>query len=71
LSTCFSLRDVYRKHWGLLEDKDTIQNACDELVEAGWLRLSNDTQAFGRPRSLFYQINPKVKIKKVFDENSP
>jgi hypothetical protein len=71
LPNCFSLRDVYRKHWGLLDNKDTIQNACDELIEAGWLRLSNEAQAFGRPRSLLYHVSPKIKVKEVADENPP
>jgi hypothetical protein len=63
LHQCFSVRDVYRKHWGLLEDKDTIQKACHELLEADWLRQTSTAREMGRPKHPTYLINPKIKMK--------
>ena len=34
----FTVRDVYRKEWGLLTDKEVVKSACEELVDRGWLR---------------------------------
>lgn len=60
----FSLRDVYRKHWSLLDDKETIKKACNELIEANWLRQSRNSPEGGRPKSILYWINPKIVQKK-------
>jgi hypothetical protein len=57
----FTVRDVYRKGWGLLHDKDIAQDACDELVAAGWIREQESIYTgAGRPRLPEYIINPKV-----------
>ena len=34
----FTARDVYRKHWGLLDDKELVAFALDELELLGWVR---------------------------------
>ena len=34
----FSVRDVYRQGWYLLNTKDAVAMACDELEEANWIR---------------------------------
>lgn len=62
LPSPFSVRDIYRKEWALLQEKTTVQKACDELVEAGWIRQEMYMQEVGRPKSPVYSINPKLKI---------
>lgn len=60
LQSTFSVRDVYRKEWTLLESRDIVQKACDELVDADWLCVGYPAQAIGRPKSHVYLINPKL-----------
>jgi hypothetical protein len=57
----FSVRDVYRKHWALLDDKEIVQGACEELVMLGWLRDYEPEAKIGRPRLTKYYVNPKVR----------
>ena len=71
LPNLFSLRDIYRKGWGLLDDKAVAQIACDELLDAGWLReISIASEYPGRPKVRSYRINPKLKIKSSVNEMS-
>jgi len=58
----FTVRNVYRQNWHLLNSKELAQSACDELVDAGWLRPEEIKKVFGRPPLPIYHINPKVKI---------
>lgn len=60
LEKVFSLRDIYRKHWSLLNDKDIIKKACNELIEANWLRQTSTIREHGRPKCPMYEINPKI-----------
>lgn len=60
LKSPFSVRDVYRKEWTLLENKDIVQKACDELVEADWLAVCQPPHGMGRPKSSVYLVNPKL-----------
>lgn len=53
----FTAREVYKKHWRLLGEKEPARDACAELVEAGWLR--EEIQKDGKTRSVF-RINPKI-----------
>ncbi len=53
----FSLRDVYRNGWHLLTSKEAVKAACNELVEAGWLK--EHIPRNGETRQLFF-INPKI-----------
>jgi putative DNA primase/helicase len=53
----FTLRDVYRSCWHLLDTKERAQVAVDELLDAGWLREVISTE--GKTRTLYY-INPKI-----------
>lgn len=55
----FTKRDVYRNEWHLL-NKEQTDEACQELVEAGWLRV-NVIKTDGKPREE-YLINPKALI---------
>jgi len=59
----FTARYVYRTGWHLLNSTELAQSACDELVDAGWIRQeSAKDQVIGRPALPTYIINPKVKI---------
>ena len=71
VSSPFSLRDVYRKQWGLLEEKEIVQKACDELIELGWLRQENFVSGKGRAKLPIYVINPRIDIKQSKENNFP
>jgi Protein of unknown function (DUF3987) len=62
----FTARDVYRKHWGLLDDKELVALALDELELLGWVRKEPPTAphvpGFGRTPLPVFRINPKVRI---------
>jgi putative DNA primase/helicase len=60
----FSVRDVYRANWNILNDKKIAQAACEELVSAGWLRELVIEPKFGQKRKVTYLINPKLLKKK-------
>ena len=60
LGTSFTVRDVYRRQWSFLTDKDIAQAACDILVEAGWLRESVIESSFGQRGKTDYLVNPKL-----------
>lgn len=62
LTSPFSIRDIYRKEWALLQEKEIVQKACDELVDAGWIRQELHLQEVGRPKSPVYSINPKLRV---------
>jgi hypothetical protein len=49
LQSPFSVRDVYRKEWTLLENRETVQKACEELVDSDWLCIGYPSQAVDRP----------------------
>jgi hypothetical protein len=66
LTAPFTARDVYRKGWTLLDDKELVAEACEDLVEAGWLtaiRMPSSSEG-GRPTT-GYLINPAVTAPKV------
>lgn len=58
----FTARDIYRKQWSLVNDKEITQPALDELVDAGWIR-QEPTRVVqpGRPSLPKYRINPNVR----------
>jgi len=57
----FTVRDVYRNNWRLLNSKKLAQAACDELVDAGWLKPNTIQPRFGHKGKVEYTINPKIK----------
>lgn len=57
----FTVRDVYRKDWSLLDDRTLIEKACDELVALGWVREKVTPSAPGQRGKTEYLINPKVR----------
>lgn len=69
LSSPFSVRDIYRKEWAMLNEKAVVQKACDELIDVGWIRHELQAYEHGRPKSPIYIINPKLKIQSERGEN--
>ena len=69
VSSPFSVRDIYRKEWAMLDEKAVVQKACDELVDVGWIRPELPAYESGRPKSSTYAINPKLKIHHAAEEN--
>jgi len=65
LTDGFTVRDIYRKNWHLLNNKELAQAACDELLELGWLKKEITPSAFAQKEKVEYRINPKV-----FPDNS-
>jgi hypothetical protein len=62
LTNGFTIRDVQRKGWHLLNSRELAQAACDELVDAGWLRVEHPVKdGPGRTALPIHHINPKVK----------
>lgn len=55
----FTIRDVYHKGWHLLEKKEIVEEAVNELVELGWLREDSE-EIPGRQPKIIYRINPKI-----------
>lgn len=68
LHSPFSVRDVYRKEWTMLSNRDIVHKACEELVDADWLAPVHPSHAMGRPKSPIFLINPKVTRDKTKDE---
>jgi hypothetical protein len=60
LSNGFTVRDIYRQNWTLLNDKDIAREACVELLEAGWLKEKITEPSFGQKGKIEYRINPKI-----------
>lgn len=60
LADTFTTRDVYRKQWELLQDRDTVEEACLLLAANGWLRDVTPQSDIGRPQATTYLINPKA-----------
>ena len=61
LNDGFTARDVYRKCWSLLTERDVVNGALIELVEANWLQNKKITAIHGgKTKDVFY-INPMVK----------
>ena len=58
LSGEFNARDIYRKHWTGLDDKEAVQAGLDFLEDMGWVQKV-ETPTAGRPR-VSYNINPHI-----------
>ena len=62
LPDSFTVRDIYRRGWTLLDDRKIVEAACDELVSLGWLReYQPPTLTAGRPRLTEYAVNPRIR----------
>ncbi len=57
----FSSRDVYRKEWSMLGNRDAVEKAVATLVDHDYLqRVDNPTTSKGGRTSANYRINPKT-----------
>jgi hypothetical protein len=63
LADGFTARDVYRQNWHLLNDRETAQDACDELVAAGWLREKVTPAEFRQKEKIACLIIPNVRVQ--------
>jgi hypothetical protein len=57
----FTLRDVYRHHWGGLDSKEAVEPALEVLTAYDWLRREPQPTAPGRPPSPIYTLNPHLQ----------
>lgn len=57
----FTARDIYRKQWSLLDDREIVDEALGELVEAGWLLQSVQGAGFQMRAHVRYRVNPKAR----------
>jgi putative DNA primase/helicase len=64
----FALRDVYRKHWAGLSDRQAVTHAVDLLVDLGWLREVVE-ETGGKPK-VTYRINPAQLPKAAGDSSA-
>ena len=58
LETQFAARDVYRKAWAGLTDKDVVHGGLDVLVSRKW--LEERVQEPGGRRATVYVVNPRL-----------
>ncbi len=63
LADGFTVRDVYKKNWHGLADKELVRLACDELVDSGWLMEKTTPAAFRQKPKTVYLINSKIRGK--------
>lgn len=57
----FTPRDIYRKQWSLLDDREIVEQALTELVDAGWLLRDVQTAGWQQRGHVKYRVNPKVR----------
>lgn len=59
VSSPFTAKDVYRKHWHGLKDRAEVELACNVLIDEDWLRVQRKPKTkTGRPALPEYHINP-------------
>lgn len=63
----FKPKDIYRKGWHGLSDKDAVRAACRLLDDYGWLvevpADARDMSKGGRPADPTYAVSPKVEVQ--------
>lgn len=57
----FTARDVYRKQWTHLSEPEIASEACEMLVDAGWLHPLHEGSSRGGRSTIKYLINPKLE----------
>jgi hypothetical protein len=57
----FTLRELYRKHWGSLSTPEEAQAAIEVLVECNWLIPTSVCDASGGRPTTEYLINPRAR----------
>lgn len=68
LGQSFSVRDVYRKQWSFLKDRDSVEAACEELIKNHWLKEVSSAPVLGQKIKTEYFTNPKIGIAKKEEE---
>ena len=62
LDNNFTAREVQRKSWELLTEKEVVNGAIQDLVEANWLReIKFAVTPKGGRAKVMYEINPQIK----------
>jgi putative DNA primase/helicase len=64
----FTLRDLYRKHWAGLSEKQAVEQAVDLLLDLGWLKEEVE-ETGGKPK-MHYRINPALLTKAAPDRSA-
>jgi hypothetical protein len=64
----FTLRDVYRKHWAGLSEKQAVEQAVDLLLDLGWLKETVEDTG-GKPKT-HYRINPALLNQTASDPSA-
>lgn len=59
----FTLRDIYRRQWSMLTEREIVQAACDTLIAYHWLREESVTMPVNLRTRTEYVITPKLKHK--------
>jgi hypothetical protein len=64
LPDAFTAREVRRKGWSGMIRPDESENACEVLVDHGWLIATPQvpTERGGRP-TITYRLNPRALIR--------
>lgn len=57
----FSLRDIYRKGWSLLKDKENAEAAVAELIRLNWIKEISTHPSLGGRIKKEYVIHPEIK----------
>ena len=66
----FSLRDVYRKQWSFLKDRDSAEAACEELVKNHWIKEVLSLPAPGQKTKTEYVVNSAIEtVKRENDDH--
>ena len=55
----FTAREILRRKWSGLNDKQLVEDALAELEEAGWIKGTSSKPATGRP-TILYNLNPAL-----------
>jgi putative DNA primase/helicase len=64
----FTLRDIYRKHWTGLSDRQAVEQSVDLLLDLGWLREEVELTG-GKPKTLHW-VNPALLQKTAPEANA-
>ena len=66
----FTAREILRRGWSGLTEKNFVEGALAELEDAGWVRITASDTKTGRPTT-WYNLNPAVLEKLVLSVTPP
>ena len=66
----FTAREILRRGWSGLTEKNSVEGALAELEDAGWVRITASDTKTGRPTT-WYNLNPAVLEKLVLSVPPP